>query len=508
MARNGSGTYSVVNTFVAGNTITAAGHNQNWSDLATEITNSVAADGQTAMTAPLKAANGAVGAPSYTFNSDTDSGFYRIGANNIGISVGGTKIVDIASTGATVVGDVAATTATLSGLLSGSTATLTGLLTLSSTAHMLPPRGTTAQRSGTTTGSTRFNTDTADLEFYNGSTWVSVTSLTAAQTGFALRNGSLVCSVGSSALTIAIKGVDGNDPSATNPVYAVIRNATVANGDYSLITITAATSLVISSGSTVGATNSVAFRLWIVGFNDGGTFRLGAINCVSGTNIYPLAPWSIASSTAEGGAGAADSAHVIYTGTAVTSKPYQILGYATYESGLATAGTYNVVPTRVQLFGYGVPLPGAMVQRARSASGAVQTGTTLVANDDTLPTSSHGTQFFTQAITPSSAANVLAIEHQGFYTEASTNSNITALLLQDSTANSMAAATGEMSSGGANYCAVYLSYFMLAGTSSSTTFKIRAGAATAGTVTLNGFSSARKLGGVMNSYLDVCEYMA
>jgi hypothetical protein len=89
MARNGSGTYSTVNTFVAGNTITASGHNQNWADLASEMTNSVAADGQTSMTGPLKSANGTDAAPSISFASDPDSGFYRKAANSIAISLEG-----------------------------------------------------------------------------------------------------------------------------------------------------------------------------------------------------------------------------------------------------------------------------------------------------------------------------------------------------------------------------------------------------------------------------------
>lgn len=88
MARNGSGTYSVVNTFTSGTTITSSSHNANWSDIGSEMTNSVAADGQTTMTGALKAANGTAGAPALTFGSDTDLGFYRIGANNIGLVVG------------------------------------------------------------------------------------------------------------------------------------------------------------------------------------------------------------------------------------------------------------------------------------------------------------------------------------------------------------------------------------------------------------------------------------
>ncbi len=43
-------------------------------------------------------------APGYSFRQDTDTGVYRIGANNLGISVGDTKIVDVATTGATIVG--------------------------------------------------------------------------------------------------------------------------------------------------------------------------------------------------------------------------------------------------------------------------------------------------------------------------------------------------------------------------------------------------------------------
>src|SRR6185503_8082653 len=107
MARNGSGTYSKVNTFVAGNTITAAGHNENWDDLVTEMSNSVAADGQTSITGQLKGANGTKTAPSYSFATDLDTGMYRIGANNLGLSCGDTKILDITTTGASVTGTLA-----------------------------------------------------------------------------------------------------------------------------------------------------------------------------------------------------------------------------------------------------------------------------------------------------------------------------------------------------------------------------------------------------------------
>lgn len=108
--RNGAGVYTTPNTFTAGQTITAAGFNQNFADIATELTNSVAADGQTSMTGPLKVANGTVGAPSISFASDATTGLYRIGGGNIGVASSGSKVVDVASTGVTVTGSVDATT--------------------------------------------------------------------------------------------------------------------------------------------------------------------------------------------------------------------------------------------------------------------------------------------------------------------------------------------------------------------------------------------------------------
>jgi len=52
----------------------------------------------------LKLADGAVGAPAYSFTDDTDCGMYRIGANNIALSVNGAKVLDIATTGLGVTG--------------------------------------------------------------------------------------------------------------------------------------------------------------------------------------------------------------------------------------------------------------------------------------------------------------------------------------------------------------------------------------------------------------------
>jgi hypothetical protein len=57
-------------------------------------------------TAPV----GSAGAPSYTFAGDLNSGFYWIGADNIGAAVNGAKVLDIATTGLGITGAITATT--------------------------------------------------------------------------------------------------------------------------------------------------------------------------------------------------------------------------------------------------------------------------------------------------------------------------------------------------------------------------------------------------------------
>lgn len=99
MARNGSGTMSVVNSFSSGTTIQSSAVNANFTDIASEITNSLAKDGQTTMTGQLKASSGTAAAPGITFGSDTNTGFFLKSGDTIGIAAGGTEVASIGTTG-------------------------------------------------------------------------------------------------------------------------------------------------------------------------------------------------------------------------------------------------------------------------------------------------------------------------------------------------------------------------------------------------------------------------
>lgn len=323
----------------------------------------------------------------------------------------------------------------------------------------------------------------------------------------ALQNLTVVASVGSGALTVALKDRDGSDPAAASPCSVPFRNVTSATGDFSVINVAAANSLVISSGSTMGATSAKAFRLWLVGFNDGGTFRLGLINCLHSTNfqIFPLRDHQLASSTAEGGAGGADSAGVIYTGAAVSAKAMRILGYLEWSSGLTTAGTWDAVPTRIQLFGPGIALPGELIQVAEDVVTTASTGTTALPYDNTIPQNTEGDQYHSKAITPTSPANVLDIDCSGFGSHA-TNSAYGVALFQDSTAGALAAIA--VGGGAATPVGFVLRHQMRAETASATTFKVRMGGASGATFTHLGASGSGVYSTSARGVLRVCERMA
>jgi hypothetical protein len=152
--------------------------------------------------------------------------------------------------------------------------------------------------------------------------------------------------------------------------------------------LTSALSLTISSGSTLGTVANVPFRLAVVIFDDAGTLRLGLINTTTGT----VDEANVASSTAEGGAGSADTANTYYTGSAVTSKSFRVVGYLEWPAGLGTAGTWSAGPTTIQLFGAGI---APRINTPRIAFLAHKNGTdqTGVA-DATFTTVTWGTEVF------------------------------------------------------------------------------------------------------------------
>jgi hypothetical protein len=154
-----------------------------------------------------------------------------------------------------------------------------------------------------------------------------------------------------------------------------------------------------------------------------------------------------------------------------------------------------------------VKLPvGYPVQIVSTNYSAVATGTTTIPYDDTIPQITEGDEYMTQAITPKSATNHLSIEVT-FFGAVSTAQDFTVALFQDSTANALAAnAVLQLTTNGE--VNLKLTLDMVAGTTSSTTFRVRAGGVNAGTTTFNGAAAARKFGAIPKSNIKITEYIA
>jgi hypothetical protein len=208
----------------------------------------------------------------------------------------------------------------------------------------------------------------------------------------------LSLSAAAGALTVAVKGIDGNDASASNPILFSFQSSTA--GAPQVRELQAALSATAPSTSTFGVTSGTPVRMWLVIFDDGGTLRLGLIVCSTSALLRGLHEGEVISSTVLDTA--SDSAGVFYSGSAVTTKPYLIVGFAEWDS-LTTAGTW-VAPDRVKLFGAGCKLPGEVVQAAQASTSTATTGIT-----STTPQNTN----LSQAFTPTSRQNRVRVTYQG-----------------------------------------------------------------------------------------------
>ena len=153
---------------------------------------------------------------------------------------------------------------------------------------------------------------------------------------------SVTASVASSAMTVTL-----------NPCALDFRSSTLTDGTVNTRTVGSAISVVVSSGSTLGTVSAQQSRIVVLALDNAGTIELAVVNISGGTNLDET---TLISTTAEGGAGAADSATVVYSTTARTSLPFRVVGFI--QSTQATAGTWATAPSTIQ--GYGGQALAAM----------------------------------------------------------------------------------------------------------------------------------------------------
>lgn len=257
MSRNGSGVYSLPagNPVVTGTVISTSWANNTMNDLASAMTDSVAADGQTPMTGPLNLnSNKIVNLANATLTGDAvNYGQFSTPTFSGPVVCSSTLTVTGAtalSSTLTVGGNTAVTgngSFTGDGSFGGNgtftgNGTFGGNLAVNGTGQVRLPNGTTAQRSATpTVGSIRYNTSLQTFEgysTYSGQTISTITNSTTTATLTTAANHNLT--------TGTFVTVSGATPAAYNGTFSI-----TVTGDttftYTMLTDPA------GSASTVGS---------------------------------------------------------------------------------------------------------------------------------------------------------------------------------------------------------------------------------------------------------------
>ena len=176
MSRNGSGTYTLPagNPVVTGTTITTTWANTTLNDIASSLTGSVAADGQTPMTGALNMGSNKITAVTAgTVASDAVNYGQLTAVSGALGTMAAQNANAVAITGGSIDGTTIGTTTRADGKFT--TLAANGDVSLTSTGFLLIPSGTTAQRPASpAVGEIRYNTTLSQFEGYANSAWGSL----------------------------------------------------------------------------------------------------------------------------------------------------------------------------------------------------------------------------------------------------------------------------------------------------------------------------------------------
>lgn len=181
------------------------------------------------------------------------------------------------------------------------------------------------------------NADTLWSLTNDGTITIGTTALTfARKDSLAFRQiQPITASVASNALTLTL-----------NPTVLDFRASALNSGVVNTRTVAAPISVVVSSGSTLGTAAATAARLAILAIDNAGTVEVAVVNLAGGNALDET---TLISTTAEGGAGAADSASVIYSAVARASVPFRVVGFVDITE--AAPGTWATAPSTIQGIG-------------------------------------------------------------------------------------------------------------------------------------------------------------
>lgn len=487
MSFNGSGTFQI-NTagqpVVAGTVITATAFNALTADLATGLSTCITKDGQTTVTANLPmGGNKLTGLGAGTLG--TDSARLSQLQGNIASLLGVTGIDTIAAAGSPQVTSYA--TGQMFWFVAAGTNTGAVTLNIDSLGAKNITRGTAALVAGDIINGA------IALVVYDGTQFQLLSISRSVQTNGTIASASTTNIGAANAEYLAVSGT--TTITAFDAVAAGIYRVLKFDG---ILTLTHnGTSLILPG--TANITTAAGDTAGFVSLGSG-NWRCQWYQRASGAPIAnPASSLTGQVAVANGGTGA----------STLTANNVILGNGASAVNFVAPGASGNVLTSNGTTWASSTPAAQKVVQQVRSFVTTYTTGTTTIPFDDTIPQNTEGTEFLSLAITPTNSANVLLIEVQLTIGASNNGTTICAALFQDSTANALAATAATQTNITNKLTPVVFRYAMTAGTTSSTTFKVRAGPSTtdAGTVYLNGnpATAARIFGGVCVSDITITE---
>lgn len=320
--------------------------------------------------------------------------------------------------------------------------------------------------------------------------------------GYDILNATLSATVAANALTVRLRNKNSIDPNGVPPVFVKFRNNTLSNGTYSIIDVATASTVVVPNTALLGTQSGVPVRLYVGEANDAGTAQFWICNPydpVTNTLMVLDEAAQYSSTTLDN---ASDSAQVLYSTTAFTNRQIKILGYI--EISQATAGVWASAPTKIHMLKHGDKKSGDVVRSYRTVDSAFASGTAITPATTNNVTSTQGTSFLAQTLTPQFAGNLLEIDAQALLAVSTTAVQTIAAIHSTQTTSGLAVVKAPNAF--ANSMMPFaMTHRQAAGTTLPMTFTVRAGPSTAATIALNGDTTAALFNGGANSYIRVTE---
>jgi hypothetical protein len=149
----------------------------------------------------------------------------------------------------------------------------------------------------------------------------------------------------------------------------------------------------------MGCVSTVACRIWIYAIDNGGSVALGLMVCSTSTQIFSCGD-ELLYNTPSGTSGGSSAGTLYGSAGLLSGAAVRIIGYL--EATETTAGSWDTMPSKLQLFGPGVHKPGEVVQTVFAQTGTnASAGSTFAASNVAV------------GITPTSGINIIEVSLSG-----------------------------------------------------------------------------------------------